>query len=94
MPISFDSRLTISAGVVTRRLDDELIMLDLGSEIYFGLDEVGTRMWEVLSSTATLQSGFDQLLSEFDVDGESLRLDLEKLLTQLLEHGLVELQTV
>jgi hypothetical protein len=92
MAISFDMRVTVSADVVTRHLDEELIMLDLDTENYFGLDEVGTRMWEVLSSTPSVQAAFDQLLSEYDVDAERLHVDLEKLVTQLLEHGLVRVQ--
>jgi hypothetical protein len=54
MAISFAMRMTVSADVITRRLDEELILLDLDSENYFGLDEVGTRMWEVLSSTRSV----------------------------------------
>lgn len=92
MAISFDMKVTVSADVVTRRLDEELIMLDLESENYFGLDEVGTRMWEVLCSAPSLQAAFDQLLSEYDVDAERLHLDLEKLVNQLLGHGLVRIQ--
>jgi len=87
-------RVVVPADVVTRRLDEELILLDLGSENYFGLDEVGTRMWEVLSSASSLRAAFDQLLSEYDVGAETLRHDMEMLVSQLLGHGLVELQTV
>ena len=92
MAISFGMRVTVSADVITRRLDEELILLDLDSENYFGLDEVGTRMWEVLSSAPSVQAAFDQLLSEYDVDAGRLHIDLEKLVSELLEHGLVRLQ--
>jgi hypothetical protein len=92
MAISFDMRVAASSDVVTRRLDEELIMLDLASENYFGLDEVGARMWEVVSAAPNLQAAFDELLSEYDVDAERLHLDLEELVSQLLERGLVQLQ--
>ena len=94
MDVSFDMRVALVADVVTRRLDDELVLLNLDSEAYYGLDEVGTRMWEVLSSSPSVEAAFEQLLSEYDVDSVKLRADLEKLVNQLVENGLVELQAV
>jgi hypothetical protein len=94
MGLSFGMRMIASPDVVTRRLDGELVLLNLLTENYFGLDEVGTRMWEVLSSAPTVQVGFDQLLSEYDVEAPRLRRDLEKLLSQLVKHGLIRLQAV
>jgi Coenzyme PQQ synthesis protein D (PqqD) len=94
MAICFDMRMIASAEVVTRRLDDELVLLNLLTENYFGLDAVGTRMWEVLASAPSVQAAFDQLLSEYDVEAARLRRDLEKLLSRLVEHGLIELQAV
>jgi len=87
MGVSFDMRVTASADVVTRRLDDELVLLNLESENYFGLDEVGTRMWEVVTSSPNVEDAFEQLLSEYDVDAERLRDDLEQLLSRLVEAG-------
>jgi Coenzyme PQQ synthesis protein D (PqqD) len=94
MAICFDMRMIASADVVTRRLDDELVLLNLGTEDYFGLDEIGTRMWEVLSSAPSVQAALDQLLLEYDVEAARLRRDVEKLLSQLIDHGLIELQAV
>jgi len=94
MDVSFDMRVALVADVVTRRLDDELVLLNLDSEAYYGLDEVGTRMWEVLSSSPSVEAAFEQLLSEYDVDAASLRGDLEKLVDELVKNGLVELQPV
>jgi hypothetical protein len=92
MEISFDMRAVASTDVVTRRLDDELVLLDLGTENYFGLDEVGTHMWEVLASSPRVQDAYDRLLTTYDVDAGTLRRDMEKLLSELVEHGLIELQ--
>ena len=91
MHVSFAARVSTPRQVVTRLLGDELVLLNLDTEIYFGLDEVGTRMWDVLSSSPSVEAAFEQLLSEYDVDPASLRADLETLLTQLVDGGLVEL---
>lgn len=89
---AMNERVFTPPHVVTRRLDDELVLLSLDSESYFGLDPVGTRMWEVLSSSPSVEAAFEQLLSEYDVDETRLRSDLEKLITHLVDSGLIELR--
>jgi len=91
MAVSFDMRVTTPSQVVTRQLDGELVLLNLDTETYFGLDEVGSRMWEVLASSASVEAAFEQLTGEYDVDAATLRTDLETLINQLVDSGLVEL---
>jgi hypothetical protein len=50
MPVSHLARVTVPEGVLVRELEGESVMLNLNSEFYFGLDEVGTRMWAVLTN--------------------------------------------
>jgi hypothetical protein len=59
---------------------------------YFGLDEVGTRMWAVLTTSVSLQAAFDTLLAEYDIDEQQLQRDLRTLVEKLVEHGLVEIR--
>lgn len=92
--IPFDHRLTVPEHVASRDLDGELVLLNYDSETYFGLDEVGTRIWEVLQAAATIEAGVAELLEEFDVTPEQLRGDVQRLLGELIDGGLVELQPV
>jgi hypothetical protein len=89
--VSFDKRVSTPPQVVTRPLEGELVLLNLDTETYFGLDEVGTRMWELLSSSPSIEAAYEQLVAEYDVDEAMLRTDLEALLGQLVDGGLVEL---
>ncbi len=89
--VSFKMRVSTPSQVVTRQLDGELVLLNLDTENYFGLDEVGTRMWELVSSSRSVEDAFEQLVAEYDVDASTLRKDLEALLRQLVESGIVEL---
>ena len=66
------------------------MLLNLDSERYYGLDDVGTRMLSVLTSSDSVQSAWLQLVDEYDVDREVLREDLVTLVERLLEQGLVE----
>jgi hypothetical protein len=93
-PSPFDQRIAVPDNVATRELDGELVLLNFDTESYFGLDEVGARIWEVLRDAATVEAGITQLLAEFDVDEARLRADVEALLTQLVDGGLVALEAV
>jgi len=90
MTISFDARVSIPLDVLVSELAGELVILNLNSESYFGLDEVGTRMWKALTTSETIQSAYDGLLAEYEVSEDRLREDLINLLDKLVERGLVE----
>jgi len=85
-------RASTPSQVVTRQLDGELVLLNLDTETYFGLDKVGTTMWEALAAAPSVEVAFEQLVAQFDVDEATLRKDLDSLLGQLVESGLVELE--
>ena len=88
--IPFSARTKVSDGILFRELDGESVILSLDAETYFGLDEVGTRTWELLRVGPTIQVAYETLCSEYDVDSEQLRRDLEELLDQLIAHKLIE----
>lgn len=91
MPYQFSSRVTTAPDVMLRVIGDEAVILNLKSELYLGLNPVGTRMWAVLQSAPSIQAAYDSLLAEFNVEPECLRRDMEQLLDQMIEQGLVEL---
>ena len=93
MTVPFDSRLSVPSGVLVSEVGLESVFLNLRSESYFGLDEVGTRMWKLLTESDTVQQAFDQLLIEFNIDEAQLRLDLDELIQKLIANGLVEMST-
>ena len=90
MAISFEDRVTIPKGVLLSAVEGESVLLNLESERYFGLDEVGTRMFSVLTESNSIQVAYEVLLDEYDVDAESLRSDLISLIDNLVDQGLME----
>lgn len=92
MPNSFHSRVSAPEDVLVRELGGESVLRNLASETYFGLDEAGTRMWALMTTAPSIQAAYEALLAEYSVAPEVLRRDMEALLGELLEHGLVELQ--
>jgi len=89
MPIPLSSNITISSEVLAQEVDGETVLLDLQSESYFGLDEVGTRIWQLLQEHNQPQKVFDILLEEYDVDANLLEHDLQALLDKLLDAELI-----
>jgi hypothetical protein len=85
-------RASVPADVLVQELQGESVLLNVGTGRYFGLDEVGTRMWAVLTTAESLQAAYDTLLAEYDVDGQRLEGDFRTLVEKLVEHGLVEVR--
>jgi hypothetical protein len=79
------------ADVLIQELQGESVLLNVQTGRYFGLDEVGTRMWAVLTASGSLRAAFETLLAEYDVDEQQLQQDLRTLVEKLVEHGLLEL---
>ena len=88
--MSMSSKVTVPPDVLINQIDGESVILSLATESYFGLDETGTRMWIVLTTSESIQQAYDTLLGEYSVDADTLRRDLDDLLGRLLEKGLVQ----
>ena len=86
---SFAMRVAVAPDVMFRTVGEESVLLNLKSETYLGLDPVGTRMWTALTESESIQSAYETLLQEYEVDGEQLRRDLEEFVGKLVENDLV-----
>ena len=89
MTISFADRVKVPDDILISTLQSESVILNLNSESYFGLDEVGTHILSVLSTSNSIQAAYDVLLDEYEVDAEVLRQDLASLIERLAEQGVV-----
>jgi hypothetical protein len=91
--LSFSDRVEVPNNVLVRFLGKECVLLNLKSEIYYGLDEIGTRMWQLLTTAASIEDAYTELLAEFDVDTALLRQNLTELLERLADKGLLEIRS-
>jgi hypothetical protein len=81
----------ISEEVLSQEVNGETVLLDLEGESYFGLNEVGTRIWQLLNERLNVGLVLDALDDEYDVGREQLETDVEELLESLLGSGLIKL---
>jgi hypothetical protein len=84
-------RIRVSEDVVSRDLAGEAVLLDLATGTYFGLDEVGTRVWHLLREHGAVDGVVRALLREYDVEESRLRTDLDVLVADLQARGLVKI---
>jgi hypothetical protein len=83
------SRVTLSPGALVQVTGKEAIVLDTASERYFGLNQVGARLWDLLQTDPALAAAHRQLLQEFEVEPARLELDMLAVVTELADAGLV-----
>lgn len=88
---SFSDRVEVPKHVLVRFIEKESVFLNLETEVYYGLDETGTRMWQVVTAAQSIENAYAELLSEFDVEAGLLRQNLLELLGQLVEIGLLRI---
>jgi hypothetical protein len=89
--LSFDQRVKTAPDVLFRTIGDEAVLLNLRTEMYLGLDPVGTRVWSVIHESPSIEAGYEALRDEYDVAPDVLRRDLEAFLGELLDQSLIEL---
>jgi hypothetical protein len=81
----------VSQNVLMRKVDDEFVLVHMDRNQIFALNPTGARLWELLSEGRSRSDATEQLVREFEVDAETVELEAETLLRQLVEEGLLEL---
>ncbi len=75
--------------VVFKRLDDRMVLVHLGTNQIFELNDTGARVWELLQEGITGDALLDRLAAEFDVDSKTLQDEINALLSDLHNEGLI-----
>lgn len=88
---SLSSRVKISEQTLFQELAGEAVLLELSRGVYYGLDEVGTRIWQLLGEGRSLQETVAALVEEYDVSEEQGAEDLLALVHELEERRLIEI---
>ena len=89
-PLHRDTRVVVSRDAVSAELERETVILGMHDGVYYGLDPVGTRIWQLAASPTTLGAIADALVAEYDVEAARAWEDLVALTRDLLAAGLLE----
>ena len=89
-PLSLATIVSASTNQVHARVGDDLVILDLDSSLYYSLDPVGARVFELLEEPTRLDAVADTIVAEFEVDAPTARKDVLALVDTLIAQKLVE----
>ncbi len=84
------SRVCVPEGVLFQNLEGEAVLLNQVSGKYYGLDQTGTRMWELLAEHGEVETVFRALIEVYDAPVERLQNDLLGFVDRLSAQGLLE----
>ncbi|HVG97011.1 MAG TPA: PqqD family peptide modification chaperone [Chloroflexota bacterium] len=79
----------VSDRVVAAELDGEAVLLDVSSGLYYGLDEVGSRIWMLLNEAPGLEAIVSRLRDEYEAAPDDLQRDVAAFIDALVARGLV-----
>lgn len=82
-------KIQISEQILTQTIDDELVVLNLETGRYFGLQAIGHHVWRLLEELRDSEQAIDALLRAYDADEVTLRRDVDELLANLIAAHLV-----
>ena len=92
--LTLDSSLRIPEYVLSTTVEEEVILLNTQTNKYFTLDDVGARLWNLLSGGKSLRECHLALLQEYDVEPDILEQDLLELVDTLRAGDLVEITPI
>jgi hypothetical protein len=73
-------------------IDDEMVMMDGEQGLYFGLNSVARRVWEMLEKPLSYDALLRLLAQHYDVTEAQCRADVDPFLKKMLENGLIRIQ--
>jgi hypothetical protein len=89
--LTLTQTIAVKKDILVQEMGGELVLLNLETEEYFGLDDIGNAMWSYLKESGSLQAAYDLLLTQYDVDPQELKQDFLTLVARFVEHDLVEI---
>jgi hypothetical protein len=89
MKLELSSRVYRNPEMVSGNMDGETVMMSITRGEYFGLDLIGSRIWEILKQPVTIEALIEQLLTEYEIDRETCSRDVMDFLKQIQEKGLL-----
>jgi hypothetical protein len=84
-----EGRFHSDPDVVARRVQDEVVLVQLGRNEVYALNRTGARLWELLVDGCRPSEAVERMLGEFDVSEPELRAEVDSFLDLLLREGLL-----
>ena len=76
---------------VTAKVDDEVVMMSMQQGEYYGLDSIGSRIWELFAKPNSVENIIETLMQEYDVDRKTCEKDVQEFIQKLVDKGLLKI---
>lgn len=80
----------VSAHIAWRKVEDEVVALDLDSSLYYSFNETGARLWELLAEGSSLEEAVQGVVDEFDGAPKAVEKDARDFVKDLCRDKLIE----
>ena len=89
--IGLDVNVKHAVGIVSADMDGEKVMMNIEKGKYYGLDCIGSRIWELLEGPNTVRKVVGTLLKEYNVEEKNCQQDVLAFISKLYAQGLVDI---
>ncbi len=89
MAINLNTIVSKNLQIISSKMDNEVVMMSVEKGNYYGLNRVGSEIWEKLTEPITVAGLCEKLLQEFDVEKDKCEQDVIKYLEKLVSEGLI-----
>ena len=83
--------ISIPSTIFAQIVDDEMVLFDTQSENYFGLDVMGSVMWQELSKHHSVSALQTYMVTHYEVSEDVIQKDIETFVCHLVENKLIQL---
>ncbi len=88
--ITLDTTIKRAELIVSSELVDETVMMNVEKGVYYGLDDIETKLWQIIETPTSVSVLCDSLLSNYDVAREQGETDVLTFLNELHAEGIIE----
>lgn len=89
MAIELNSFISKNTGIISSKMDDEVVMMSIEKGNYYGLNPMGAEIWDLLTESMTVSALCEKLMAKFDVSQEQCEREVRVYLGKLLDEGLI-----
>ena len=89
MTLNVDSVISRNPQIISSKMDNEVVMMNIEKGNYYGLNRVGSEIWEKMSEPLTFTALCETLLQEFNVEKEQCEKEVAAYLEKLVNEGLI-----
>lgn len=83
--LPLETKIVRAQGILASAIDDEMVMANLKTDTYYGLDPVSTRIWQLIETPQALAAICETLVTEFTVDLETCQREVAAFVQELLD---------